>query len=140
MCFPMERAVEKKWDFEGLQCIVTRADLADPSRWSQHRCGYVRIPVGHPWHKKDDIPVDVHGGLTFAQIEPCVHDDGVGWWIGFDCRHSGDSGYPPGFEHPIEALRGFDDPSDHYWELDEVQAETERLAKQVLAAVAIAGA
>ena len=30
--------------------------------------GYVRIPEGHPYYEKtyDDIPVSVHGGLTFS--------------------------------------------------------------------------
>jgi hypothetical protein len=31
-------------------------------------CGYVGVPGGHPFHGKgyDDLPVVVHGGLTFA--------------------------------------------------------------------------
>jgi hypothetical protein len=126
----MERAVEKKWDYRGLQCIVTRADIGCKDGWSQHRCGYVRIPQGHVWHGMDynDIPADTHGGLTFAQIEPCSHEDGTGYWIGFDCVHCGDARFPVGFEHPTYG------PEDgHYWLLSEVQAETERLADQVLA-------
>lgn len=59
-----------------------------------YRCGYVRIPAGHPWHGKhyDDIDARCHGGLTFDEAdEPC--DKGGpdnAWWIGFDCAHSGD--------------------------------------------------
>jgi hypothetical protein len=61
-----------------------------------YRCGYVRLPKGHPWHSKDycdvDREVNVHGGLTFGEADtPC---DGEGkddaWWIGFDCAHSRD--------------------------------------------------
>jgi len=62
-----------------------------------YRCGYVRMPPGHPWYGKgyDDIDPypDVHGGLTFA--EPDFHcgkggaDDA--WWLGFDCAHAGDA-------------------------------------------------
>ena len=68
-------------------------------------CGYVGVPVGHPLHGKDyeDVDVDVHGGLTFADSchgqqengrgichEVCdPADDGV-WWLGFDCAHLGD--------------------------------------------------
>ncbi len=58
------------------------------------RTGYVRIPLGHPWYglEYDAIPAEVHGGLTYAD----KHD---GWWIGFDCGHSGDAPDPklPGF-------------------------------------------
>jgi hypothetical protein len=133
MCFPMERYVEKKWDYQGLQLVVTRADLADTERVMKHRCGYVRIPQGHVWHDKnyDDIPVDVHGGLTFSDLEACLHEDGVGYWIGFDCAHLGDSHFPPG---DLEALRyNFGSLAEgHYWTLPEVREETERLADQVL--------
>lgn len=62
------------------------------------RCGYVRIPPGHPWHGKDYSDealwaVDVHGGLTFAA--PDTHcgkgGDDDAWWLGFDCGHVGDA-------------------------------------------------
>src|SRR5690348_12180532 len=63
-----------------------------------YRCGYVRVPPGHPWHGKDDseVDADVHGGLTFARAdEPC--DKGgpdQDWWLGFDCQHAGDAPDP----------------------------------------------
>jgi hypothetical protein len=58
-----------------------------------YRCGYVRLPQGHPWHGKDYDDealwgVRVHGGLTFAA--PDTHcgkggeDDAPG---GFNCIH-----------------------------------------------------
>lgn len=58
-----------------------------------YRCGYVRIPSGHPWHgESDDSLADVHGGITFAAPDkPCDKggaDDA--WWIGFDCAHAWD--------------------------------------------------
>lgn len=65
------------------------------------RCGYVRVPAGHPWHGKDYDAVepypDVHGGLTFAR--PDTSD--LSWWLGFDCAHAGDAPDPalPGYEH-----------------------------------------
>jgi len=78
------------------------------------------------------MDVDVHGGITFAKIEPCEHVDGIGWWIGFDCAHLGDAHFPPDdpglLKYPI-----LGDPGDHYWTLPEVKEETERLAEQVLA-------
>lgn len=46
-----------------------------------YRCGYVKIPVGHPWFGKDynSLDVDVHGGLTYGPDEE--------GWVGFDCAH-----------------------------------------------------
>jgi hypothetical protein len=71
-----------------------------------YRCGYVRIPAGHPWHSKgyDDIDAQVHGGLTFADADvPC---DALGedndWWVGFDCAH--------GFDLPDPSL-----PNNRPW-------------------------
>jgi hypothetical protein len=73
-----------------------------------YRCGYVRVPPGHPWHGKgyDDIGAEVHGGLTFAEPDAdcgvrcpgvphsghastdwtCPIEDGADndWWVGFD--------------------------------------------------------
>jgi hypothetical protein len=73
------------------------------------RCGYVCIPKGHPWFGVmcNDIPCDVHGGLTFGST-PRIEEftalgitvparearstiDGNEYWIGFDCGHAFDS-------------------------------------------------
>jgi len=65
-------------------------------------CGYVAIPEGHKYYGVPyyDIPVDVHGGLTYSNH---YHDgempDGFSWpedfkghWIvGFDTAHYGDN-------------------------------------------------
>ncbi|PRY38409.1 hypothetical protein CLV58_109136 [Spirosoma oryzae] len=50
--------------------------------------GYVELPEGHPWFNVhyEHIPVDIHGGLTYANFE-----EGKGWVIGFDTAHYGDS-------------------------------------------------
>jgi len=61
-------------------------------------CGYVGIPAGHPWHGMDgdDIPADVHGGITWAdRYLPWAEPDGL-YWIGFDCAHSYD--FMPGIQ------------------------------------------
>ena len=59
-----------------------------------YRCGYVRIPAGHPWHGKDydNIAAEVHGGLTFAGADvPCdAPGEDNDWWVGFDCAHAFD--------------------------------------------------
>jgi hypothetical protein len=63
-----------------------------------HRCGYVRVPKGHPWHGKgyDDINVEVHGGLTFAEPDKPCDKEGAddAYWVGFDCAHGGDAPDP----------------------------------------------
>ena len=51
--------------------------------------GYVGLPFWHPWYKLgyDDIPVDVHGGLTFSNLD----EETDLWIIGFDTNHGGDN-------------------------------------------------
>ena len=63
-----------------------------------YRCGYVKVPLSHPWHGKSygDLYADVHGGLTFAQADvPCdAGGPDNGHWFGFDCAHAGDAPDP----------------------------------------------
>jgi len=81
--------------------------------------GYVIIPKGHPYHGKhyDDIPVNVHGGLTFSENAKDLDwpeldkKDKEGWVVGFDTAHFGDS------------LSN--------WSKIEVAKETKKLAKQL---------
>lgn len=139
MCFPLHPfKIEKEWEHAGLKCVVVLA------REAQHRCGYVRVPPTHPAFglNYDFVNVDVHGGLTFGQIEPCSHEDGQGYWFGFDCNHCMDSGFDPTID--INSIsnpetryllathkRFFRMDEGHYWTHDEVVAETERLAEQL---------
>ena len=90
--------------------------------------GYVLIPPNHPYYEKhyDDIPVYVHGGLTFSEkLSNLNHDnwlelfemlekenDNTDYWVvGFDTAHAGDS--------------------IHNWTKEAVKNETQRLAKQL---------
>jgi hypothetical protein len=90
--------------------------------------------------------IDVHGGLTFGEIEPCTdHEDGQGYWLGFDCAHGGDSYYDPSAGNRTENTRDMTLSlynvlsslgknsilGNHYWTQKEVEAETERLAEQL---------
>jgi len=67
------------------------------------RCGYVRIPRGHPWHGMDydNVGAEVHGGLTYAEADCNCGKGGAddAWWLGFDCAHCGDAPDPalPGY-------------------------------------------
>lgn len=87
-----------------------------PHGWGN---GYAIIPPGHPAHGKsyDDINVDVHGGLTFAEsTEDEWHHLPEGtpkdhWVVGFNTAHYGDT---------IEK-----------WPKERVEAETRRLVEQL---------
>lgn len=82
--------------------------------------GYVKIPEGHHWHGLyyDDIPVEVHGGLTYG--------GGESGWIGFDTLHCGDRW--PGELSPIPTSY------DKHWTDELVAEETRALARKVAAA------
>jgi len=132
MCLPVKPyRLEREWKHAGLSCAITL------TRDHGHRCGYVRLPPGHPAHGKDfetvpeEVDANVHGGITFTELEPCTdHDDGQGWWLGFDFAHSFDAHDEPGFEP--DYLRGYRELSGgHYWTEAEVAAECERLAEQL---------
>lgn len=106
-------------------------------------CGYAAVGAGHPLYKKryDDVDVDVHGGLTFADKcqedgpichvpEPGESDDV--WWFGFDCGHWQD--ISPAME-ASELKYGFDPiRTEHtsYKTVAYVRAEVETLAEQLV--------
>lgn len=50
--------------------------------------GYVIVPKGHPWYKKDYEVINclIYGGLTYSQQEK--RDT---WKVGFDTNHHGDT-------------------------------------------------
>ena len=72
-------------------------------------CGYIAIPQGHPWHGSgyDDIDVQVHGGLTYAQPRDTFGPEApVGSWVlGFDCCHAGDGIHEPGEKRSRQYVR-----------------------------------
>lgn len=78
----------------GFPCLIVRAEGTGAL------CGYVGVPKGHRWHRKDysDVDASVHGGVTYTaacdrdevrgichKVEPGEPDDM--WWVGFDCAH-----------------------------------------------------
>jgi hypothetical protein len=71
-----------------------------------HRCGYTRVPPGHPWHGLHVSRIDAtaHKGLSYA--EPDVPCGGGGpdkdWWVGFDTSQPGDAPDP---KLPVEWVR-----------------------------------
>jgi len=97
-----------------------------------HLCGYLTLPLGHPWDKAghyDYIDADVHGNLTYAEWE----EDGR-YTVGFDCGHSGDAKDPQYMNKEYrEATRGFME-SGHIWAEFEVLEELRDLHRQAVKA------
>ena len=97
-----------------------------------YRCGYVRVPVGHPWHGKhyDDVDADVHGSLTFAEPD---EDCGKGgednaYWVGFDCAHYGDNPDP---DLPFGRTHmRIDDPNGRVRSQEYVESQCRSLCEQ----------
>jgi hypothetical protein len=106
--YPLEKA---EYDFGFFTGFIQRHKLG-------HNCGYLRLPVSHLFYKKahDDIPVRVHGGLTFSQL-----DENDNWVIGFDTAHDGD----------LVPLLPSSEEDDHYWTHQEVFEELMKLYKQL---------
>lgn len=140
---PWQHEVDKKqWMDEatGYPCLIVRGH-------SGALCGYVGVPEGHQDYEKkyDDVPAEVHGGLTFAshcQDGPEDHSichipapgepDNV-WWLGFDCAHLGD--ISPAFDRmrrniglPDHGPLSYDET---YKDMDYVEAEVRSLAQQL---------
>ena len=95
------------FEYKGYQCCIRKRYLFDKDEMQSFSskisfppvsyCGYVAVAEGHPFYQMDyfDIPVEVHGGLTFGQtiipgagILSDLVDEFV---IGFDCGHLGDT-------------------------------------------------
>jgi hypothetical protein len=127
------RIVERKWKYRGLSCLVT-LDEHFVEEWFS---GYVAVPKGHPyWGKNHSIvKVDVHGGLTFAKqgSDDSIWKDKNLWWFGFHCAHPSDDTHRGEWklERPHPA-RPKELPLQR-WTIDEVSAETEKLADQLAA-------
>ena len=78
---------------------------------SQKNNGYVGVPEGHPLYGKDYVeislalPIDVHGGLTYAASHaPLQEPDGY-WWFGFDLLHYDSPEFDPGDNFCMENIR-----------------------------------
>lgn len=135
-----------EWEHAGLPCLAVRGPHGG---W----CGYAAVDPSHPLYQKyyDDVDVEVHGGLTYAnkcQGHIChVPKPGKSkhvWWFGFDCAHSGDfspsygnryvgQGYPwpeKPYDHAT-AIAANDWRVDRYRDLAYVEGETCRLAEQL---------
>jgi len=144
MCNPVTTrnpdALLAKGVHEGFEWEVTSNGIG-------YRCGYVRVPAGHPWHGKDYDSVqpypDVHGGLTFGEPDTDCGKGGEddAWWLGFDCAHAGDAPdpacmdrYPDGGKRTLEISAMYPISGEVVRDTAYVMAECVRLAEQARAA------
>ena len=61
--------------------------------YGTHPCCYLLLDKNNPYYKKeyDDIPLDVHGGLTYSSNKHISIDNKNNKWIiGWDYAHLGD--------------------------------------------------
>ena len=96
----IEEPDQVNFEYEEIKCKIKRIFFPDGRKqedgtyhiFGGHLCGYISIPKNHKFFGKNfyDIEIEVHGGLTYANIE---EDE---FWIGFDCAHSMD--YVPSME------------------------------------------
>ena len=129
---PEDRA---EWRHRGLPCLAVRSKLG---QW----CGYAGVPAGHPYYgiDRENVPVEVHGGLTYADkcAGPICHVPRPGetddvWWLGFDCGHFMD--IQPGLSLPSEISEDW----MTYKDLGYVAHEVEILAGQLMVLARTAG-
>jgi hypothetical protein len=110
--------------YKNFKCVIRR------NMHSGILCGYVGLPITHKYYKKnyDDIPVDVHGGLTFAnELE---HEaDGL-YYIGFDCAHWRD--LMPFYWMTTTYTSTHEDEETTYKTFDYVQQEIKNMVDQLV--------
>ena len=115
MDFPLGKIADDWYD-AGIRLVIARG----PASW----CLYFGIPSGHPLagFSCDDIPVDCHGGLTFAR-----EGDGVTWpkgfyWYGCDYSHFMDC-VSYRHEEPTSRALGCSGNAKH-WTIEDVKKDS----------------
>lgn len=123
-----------QWAAHGLDCLIVRGP-------SGALCGYVGVPESHPCFGVgyENVDVEVHGGLTFADRcqptdDPAKHIchmeefsvNKTVWWLGFDCAHAWD--ICPAYQR-AEFLFSF--MEETYKSFPYVQQQVEKLAAQL---------
>lgn len=117
-----------QWNHAGFACLAVRNRMG---AW----CGYVGVPREHPAYKQDynEVEVDVHGGLTFADKcqpkGPICHVPEPGfpedvWWLGFDTAHHMDI---------VPSMLKYGNEFGTYRTLRYIKRETNSLARQLAA-------
>ena len=93
------------------------------------------MPRGHPyWGKNHSVlKVDVHGGLTFAKqgSNDSFLKNKDSWWFGFHCAHPSDNTDKGEWKLERPHRPRPNELALHKWTIDELCAETEKLADQL---------
>ena len=113
-----KEGMRKEFVYKGYDCLIRRTSM-------HILCGYVKLPKEHKYYGKDDleIPVDVHGGLTWTgELK-----NEQGYWIGFDCAHIDDLIPYTHFEYPKYMQIG----TDVYRTMDYVEQEIKSMINQL---------
>ncbi|MCM1230035.1 MAG: hypothetical protein NC489_07880 [Ruminococcus flavefaciens] len=94
-----------------------------------HPCAYVKLPKDHSYYGKDydEIPVDCHVELTYADNCLDVMPEHSGWWIGWDYGHCCDYA---GF---MKSPEWSDIDTSHYkkWTSSEIFDEVKQVIEQL---------
>lgn len=107
---------------KGVRVLIMRG----PAAW----CAYVGVPIDHPLTDfgYDDIPLNCHGGLTFAGKGKKDSGWPEGWfWFGWDYGHVGDRF---GFADPKARalISSFDHSDEKMWTAEAVKQEAQMVA------------
>ena len=106
--------VVKDWFENGIKIAIVACK-------GSYYTAYFGVPKDHPLAKVksyDDLPLNVHGGLTYASGESKLLSNDF-FWYGWDYAHAGDRTY---FDNlPREFLEEKD--GEHDWTLLEVETE-----------------
>jgi hypothetical protein len=122
----MKNEIKKQWKIKGRHAVIVKV--------TGHFCAYVETKLKGVGYSKEygdyntspTYNIDCHGGITFAGTLEAVGLPKDKWYFGMDFAHSGDH------------TEAYDCMSCrwgkcHKWTLEEVEAETEKMASSILA-------
>lgn len=92
--------IVESFEHFGFRCEIAQSEGRPALGILPWHCGYVTVPLGHPWHGGDYmrlplVGLDVHGGITYSDT---AHT-GPGWTVGFDTNHFADGPYERSLEY-----------------------------------------
>lgn len=114
ICKMESGATLKDWVEDGIRCVIKRGPAS--------LCAYLGVPVGHPLanNEAENLPLRVHGGLTFGKEGDGKYFPTGFYWYGWDYAHSGD--YVFYYDEPPLSSK-ITHASDKKWLLQEVEQE-----------------
>lgn len=80
-------SILRDWFDDGVRCLIMRGPAA--------LCVYLGVSSSHPLagHEYDDLPINCHGGLTFAGEGDDTYRPSGFYWYGWDYGHAGDRSF-----------------------------------------------